>query len=80
MYIILFIFSKFNINIFKNFGIDIYATFKVILEQDVNNLNSAKFDVVFTGFGFCQCKQILQHVIKIIEYHCSPIYLNSLFG
>jgi hypothetical protein len=42
----------FNRNIFLNFGIDIYATFKVILEQDVNNLNSAKFDVVFTALGF----------------------------
>ncbi len=52
MYIILFIFSMFNRNIFLNFGIDIYATFKVILEQDVNNLNSAKFDVVFTALGF----------------------------
>jgi hypothetical protein len=82
MYIILNTYiSKFNINFFLKFGIDIYATFKPILEQDVNNLNSAKFVVVVsTSFGFCHCKKILLHGIKIVEYHYSPIYMNSLFS
>jgi len=52
---------------------------KPILEQDVNNLGIIEFNVVFTHCGFCWCKQILQLVIKIIEYHSSPIYLNSMF-